>query len=185
MLDEGKASWHLKGLCCLARGGRRKRGRRGACLASRRKKARKSIIEEEATFLRLAERSKKGRDLKNFLCRRLRRLWCALQQNSPTNFVYEGPTIAGGGTRPLSRSEKNKTLSSLLSDSASFPPFLPRWERGGKQRRRSTRTLPPPFGLFFCGPRIWNDGGEFYFTSFPTSSAQMIERRKGCVHCTT
>ena len=113
MLDEGKASWHLKGLCCLARGGRRKRGRRGACLASRRKKARKSIIEEEATFLRLAERSKKGRDLKNFLCRRLRRLWCALQQNSPTNFVYEGPTTAAGGTglSPGARRTKLSLLS--------------------------------------------------------------------------
>ena len=150
------------------------------------KKARKSIREEEATFLRLAERSKKGRDLKNFLCRRLRRLWCALQQNSPTNFVYDGPTTTAGGTRPLSRSEKNKTLSSLLSESASFPPFLPRWDRGGKQRRRSTRTLPPPFGLFFfCVARAFGTTEEFYFTSFPTSSAQMIERRKGCVHCTT
>ena len=125
-----------------------RRKRRGMPGQSK-KKARKSIREEEATFLRLAERSKKGRDLKNFLCRRLRRLWCALQQNSPTNFVYDGPTTTAGGTRPLSRSEKNKTLSSLLSESASFPPFLPRWDRGGKQRRRSTRTLPPPFGLFF------------------------------------
>ncbi len=147
-------------------GGKKEEGEEGgACLASRRKKARKSIIEEEATFLRLAERSKKGRDLKkNFLCRRLRRLWCALQQNSPTNFVYEGPTTAGGGTRPLPRSEKNKTLSSLLSESASFPPFLPRWDRGGKQRRRSTRTLPPPFGLFFFVARAFGTTEESFIS---------------------